>query len=115
MLENLPAQAATEAAIAAAQLLQHAAPAAAAVLLRPGALGALLAAAADEICAAEPGSDLRARTPRAQTLGRMLCAFALAHTCQCSLCRLGGDRGPGGRTTQPAGANAGSALPSEQL
>ena len=65
VLENLPAHAVTEAAIAAAQLLQHAAPAAAAVLLRPGALAALLGAAADEICAAEPGSDLRAHTLRA--------------------------------------------------
>lgn len=66
VLENLPAHAVTEAAIAAAQLLQHAAPAAAAVLLRPGALAALLGAAADEICAAEPGSDLRAHTLRAR-------------------------------------------------
>jgi hypothetical protein len=49
-LENLPSEAAAEAAIASALLLEHV-PQAAAILLRPGALSALVDAALDEAAA----------------------------------------------------------------
>ena len=48
--ENLPSEAAAEAAIAGALLLEHV-PQAAAILLRPGALSALVDAAIDEAAA----------------------------------------------------------------
>ena len=53
-LENLPSEAVAEAAIAAALVLEHV-PQAVAILLRPGALNALVDAALDE--AANPASD----------------------------------------------------------
>ena len=53
-LENLPSEAAADSAIAGALLLEHV-PQAAAILLRPGALSALVDAALDE--AAAPSVD----------------------------------------------------------
>lgn len=53
-LENLPSEAVAEAAIAAALVLEHV-PQAVAILLRPGALNALVDAALDE--AANPAPD----------------------------------------------------------
>lgn len=53
-LENLPSGAVAEAAIAAALVLEHV-PQAIAILLRPGALSALVDAALDE--AASPAPD----------------------------------------------------------
>ena len=59
-LQNLPADNVTEAAIAAALLLEHA-PRGVAVLLRPGALRSLVAAVLDENAALPPVDS--ARTP----------------------------------------------------
>ena len=53
-LENLPSEAVAEAAVAAALVLEHV-PQAIAILLRPGALSALVDAALDE--AASPAPD----------------------------------------------------------
>ena len=52
-LENLPSEAVAEAAIAAALVLEHV-PQAIAILLRPGALSALVDAALDEAASAAP-------------------------------------------------------------
>jgi len=103
VLENLPAGAAAEAGIAAAQLLQHAAPAAAAVLLRPGVLTALLASVADELAAAEPSSDARA-PPLAPPRQRRARRARGAQRARAR--RLGSDRGAGARAAEPARARA---------
>ena len=52
-LENLPSEAVAEAAVAAALVLEHV-PQAVAILLRPGALNALVDAALDEASTPAP-------------------------------------------------------------